>query len=136
LETQNLFNTRTLRGDLKKRARVRKWIKALRSGDYKQGRRTLKKVRKSTERWCCLGVALDLLDPQGWLGPALYAPNSTCHRLASGQGTARLGREAVSEFALSKHANSILTVTNDTPGSSFKKIANLLETAYKVALKS
>lgn len=39
-----------------------KWIAALRSGDYVQGRTSLRKDGK----FCCLGVACDLLDPTKW----------------------------------------------------------------------
>ena len=40
-----------------------KWIKALRSGDYKQGTDCL---RSNTNQYCCLGVACDLIDPALW----------------------------------------------------------------------
>src|SRR6185369_2630794 len=33
-----------------------KWIKALRSGRYKQGNFTLRDKRRSETRYCCLGV--------------------------------------------------------------------------------
>jgi len=38
------------------------WLAALRSGDYKQGRGAL---RRRTG-FCCIGVAADLVDPDGW----------------------------------------------------------------------
>lgn len=41
---------------LKKRDKT-KWIKALRSGEYKQGRSKLKERTGSITRYCCLGVA-------------------------------------------------------------------------------
>ena len=40
------------------------WLVALRSGDYKQGRRAL----RVGDRFCCIGVAADLVDPDGWSG--------------------------------------------------------------------
>ena len=39
---------------------IRKWIKALRSGKYKQGKASL----QSAEGFCCLGVACDIFIPQ------------------------------------------------------------------------
>lgn len=37
------------------------WLKALRSGEYKQGRGGLKKIDlEGNERFCCLGVLCDL----------------------------------------------------------------------------
>ena len=40
-----------------------RWVAALRSGDYKQGKYAL---RKSNGTFCCLGVACDINDPNGW----------------------------------------------------------------------
>lgn len=39
-----------------------KWITALRSGEYKQG----KDVLRSGDEFCCLGVLCDLICPHGW----------------------------------------------------------------------
>ena len=39
-----------------------KWLEALRSGDYKQGRNAL----KQDGCFCCLGVLCDIIDPNGW----------------------------------------------------------------------
>jgi hypothetical protein len=36
---------------------AKKWVKALRSGKYKQGRLHLTQIVKGEERHCCLGVA-------------------------------------------------------------------------------
>ena len=46
-----------------------KWIAALRSGEYSQGRGKLK--RNNTElqpSFCCLGVLCDIVKPDGWEG--------------------------------------------------------------------
>lgn len=40
-----------------------KWVEALRSGKYKQGRFCL---RDNENCHCCLGVLCDLIDPNGW----------------------------------------------------------------------
>lgn len=39
---------------------AQRWIKALKSGKYKQGRDRLKKIQKDNERHCCLGVLCEL----------------------------------------------------------------------------
>jgi hypothetical protein len=46
-----------------------KWVAALRSGEYKQGQHRLCREKPTTgERsFCCLGVAADLVDPNGWV---------------------------------------------------------------------
>lgn len=40
-----------------------KWVEALRSGQYTQGKGVL---RTGADRFCCLGVLCDLVDPSGW----------------------------------------------------------------------
>ncbi len=39
-----------------------KWIDALRSGKYEQGRGSL----HPGDKYCCLGVICDVIDPTGW----------------------------------------------------------------------
>lgn len=39
-----------------------KWVEALRSGKYQQGRMAL----KNGDNFCCLGVLCDLYDSSGW----------------------------------------------------------------------
>lgn len=41
----------------------KKWVDALRSGKYTQGRGYL---RDENNRFCCLGVLCDVLAPEGW----------------------------------------------------------------------
>jgi hypothetical protein len=45
---------------------VQKWVKALRSGEYKQGDKRLCKVGKDGEpnSYCCLGVACELFEEE------------------------------------------------------------------------
>ena len=44
-----------------------RWLAALRSGQYTKGRGTLRAVHiDGTSEFCCLGVACDLIDPDGW----------------------------------------------------------------------
>ncbi len=42
----------------------KKWIEALKSGEYKQCQEKLR--AKSGRRYCCLGVLADIADPEGW----------------------------------------------------------------------
>lgn len=43
-----------------------KWVAALESGEYKQGR---EKLRSSNDEFCCLGVACDLAAEAGVIDP-------------------------------------------------------------------
>lgn len=40
----------------------KKWLEALRSGNYKQGSHRL----RDGNTFCCLGVLCDIIDPDGW----------------------------------------------------------------------
>lgn len=40
----------------------RRWVEALRSGEYQQGQGRL----RDGDSFCCLGVLCDLIDPNGW----------------------------------------------------------------------
>ncbi len=40
-----------------------RWIAALRSGNYEQGRQVL---RSNEDKYCCLGVLADIINPQAW----------------------------------------------------------------------
>ena len=40
-----------------------KWVEALRSGKYEQGRDVL---RTTDNKFCCLGVLADIRNPEGW----------------------------------------------------------------------
>lgn len=52
----------------------KKWVEALRSGEYKQGRRYL---RNSGNEFCCLGVLCDLIDPERWSSKPTYGPSNS-----------------------------------------------------------
>jgi hypothetical protein len=47
-----------MKADIKQR-----WVEALRSESYQQGPSML---RSQENRFCCLGVLCDLVDPKGW----------------------------------------------------------------------
>ena len=57
----------------------KKWINALRSGQYLQGKQSIRRTVTTVEgvvvpTYCCLGVALDIIDHDGWvphLSPAM-----------------------------------------------------------------
>lgn len=42
----------------------KKWVAALRSGEYQQARKLL---RSKDDKFCCLGVACDVFDPDLWV---------------------------------------------------------------------
>ena len=44
----------------------KKWLAALRSGEYKQGRGCLRRRRGRVNRYCCLAVLADIAYPDRW----------------------------------------------------------------------
>jgi hypothetical protein len=88
-----------------------KWCAALRSGEYKQGRHGL----RDGDRYCCLGVACDVLDPKGWDGArfgglAGHMPDAVGHRI----GLFRVAMYRLADM-------------NDLDGKSFSEIADYIE---------
>ena len=45
---------------------LNKWVDALRSGGYQQGKHRLRSGEKGNYRYCCLGVLCDITDPNDW----------------------------------------------------------------------
>lgn len=122
-----------------------KWLKALRSGKYKQGTgRLFGKYEKNKKEFCCLGVLCDLYakehdvkwEVEDIQNHIMRLGNST--DLGQGEGIKTLSKE-VQKWAGLKDCNpSVLAVTpqdyirktlaehNDT-GKTFKEIAAIIE---------
>lgn len=113
---------------------VRRWVDALRSGDYCQGKGALRRqLADGTCVWCCLGVLADVADPTRWRGPeswtADFSYGSSDHigSLHKWTWETWVGDEG-------DVTQMYLTVLNDgspdaTP-RSFNEIADLLEAVY------
>jgi hypothetical protein len=91
-----------------------RWLAALRSGEYRQGRGRLRDGDGDVYAYCCLGVLADLIDSEGWdgcdnswKGRMSYLPES----LAAG---------------LIQPETEALAVLNDS-GASFAAIADVIE---------
>lgn len=104
------------------------WVAALRSGEYKQGRKCLRK----DDRYCCLGVACEL--------HRLHEGGPEWNLRAVGEHSSYKGETAclpvsvqrwlgVSTF-WGRFAGTTLADVNDK-GYPFSKIADLIETAPK-----
>ena len=88
-----------------------KWLTALRSGKYPQGREKLREDGK----YCCLGVLCDIVDPDGWDGDK--------HRGTGGLLSEVAERvTGVKTFEMGHLINQ-----NDTLGWDFNQIANYIE---------
>lgn len=110
--------------------RLTKWVEALRSGDYKQGREFLKRRGESSDppgdwEYCCLGVLCEI------------NPDITHYKQGSFYFEDEWGETlfldelipysvAAHEFGLSISAQDRLSTLNDV-GTPFSDIADLIE---------
>ena len=88
-----------------------KWVAALRSGKYKQGRGALRKG----DTFCCLGVACDLIDKDGWEDGTF------------GMGWNGTGCESTDLPFINSDEAISLSELNDKERLSFKEIADYIE---------
>lgn len=101
-----------------------KWLAALRSGKYEQGR---KRLWDLDDRYCCLGVLVDLVEPEGWvtssdeLADAYYHSGSCVHPPLDLLDRVGLPSEESHKLA------SMNDGTDKTPGKSFAEIADYIE---------
>lgn len=96
-----------------------KWVEALRSGKYEQGRRQL---RRDNE-FCCLGVLCDLIDPAKWIssGGAGFRYRGIDHNAMSFPPN-----EVTRNVGLPRDLENQVAGMNDD-GNSFAEIADYIE---------
>ena len=116
------------------------WVAALRSGKYAQGRNAL---RTENNGFCCLGVYLDVRDPDGWGADPIINEENRCgfpHRHAEshsgGANIFYLDDETRNRLHLSREGMEYLGRLNDgteAGPSTFAGIADFVETDMKLA---
>ena len=121
--------------DKQKIDRLTAWIKALRSGEYKQARYVL----RHEDNFCCLGVACDIFRKRTKLGSwvsNLYQEHNKDFKLSKSKESEVMIRGVYQYFGFkegnpqdSDKNESSLASLNDR-GKSFKFIANVIEKVY------
>jgi len=102
-----------------------KWLEALRSGKYKQGKVHL---RDRNSNYCCLGVLCDLISPEDWVeNPA----HSSAFAIPETKGSRWLRtcfppNRVLNVAAVTITQGDMLACMNDG-GSSFEEIAKYIE---------
>jgi len=134
-----------------KKSDVKKWVKALRSGDYQQGKESLCREEVSGDyKYCCLGVACDILTEDDWVEYPILTeddwveyPSKTLwtigkyeefdipdsidkHGWGSTETTSFPSFETLKKMGLNADYAQELAECNDR-GWSFKRIANKIE---------
>ena len=98
----------------------KKWVKALRSGDYDQGETFLLRFKGDRAQYCCLGVLLELEHGEdAW---DTMRPEESLYGSGSGYLYTDLGRKPNFSAEHQRH----LAFLNDT-GKSFEEIADYIE---------
>jgi len=104
----------------------KRWLEALNSGDYKQGRGNL----RTDDNFCCLGVLCDLYDKKGW--KILNDSEGDYYAYLSGSATATLPLKVMEWAGLKQDNPHIpdgkpnLATLNDS-GKTFKQIARIIK---------
>jgi len=104
-----------------------KWVEALRSNKYTQGRSRLKRlsVGNETPEYCCLGVLCDIISPT-WIK----------HENESRRFTWQNGNDSrdcdVAISLISQELQNNLINLNDSQGASFSTIADYIEGEVEV----
>lgn len=106
------------------------WLAALRSGEYKQGRKALRTDRGG---FCCLGVLCDVIAPDGW-GEAI-AKDGHCARYWDGgdmygEALVSLTERLRAAMGIDVVGEKILTSMNDAHDKTFADIADYLEAEW------
>jgi hypothetical protein len=97
-----------------------KWLEALRSGEFKQGRRQL---RSADDSFCCLGVLCHVAKPDGW---SMRGHGESFSHSISFAGHCD-SAELVPVVGVSQRQCSTLVEMNDRQCNSFAEIADWVE---------
>lgn len=98
-----------------------RWVAALRSGKYKQGKSAL---QTWDGKFCCLGVLCDLIDPEGW---ELRSTFCALYNYKTDTRTGFLPDSLGLAIGLGEEFQSRLSQLNDG-NETFEKIARIIET--------
>tara|TARA_E500000305_G_scaffold50354_1_gene39480 strand:- start:506 stop:895 length:390 start_codon:yes stop_codon:yes gene_type:complete len=124
-----------------KKSDVKKWVKALRSGEYQQGKESLCGEDEISGEcdYCCLGVACDILTESDWIKLPHWAswsigkhkefvipPAADSCGWGQTETTSFPSKETLKEMGLDLAYAQELAQLNDK-GWSFKRIANKIE---------
>ena len=106
-----------------KKSIMKKWVKALRSGEYKQGRF---KLCDGNNYFCCLGVLTNLYVEENGNAKKAWKHNGSLSPIVQKWSGVNTG---TGNFSLGVDSKSLANL-NDT-GVSFKDIADIIEDKYK-----
>ena len=105
----------------------RRWVKALRSGKYKQGRQYLRQTLNGQDKFCCLGAVTDICGKR-WNKGRTKLLEAGVQQVFCFRGNAgTLDGRFRAEIGLTDSEEAILATKNDSGRWSFKRIATWIE---------
>lgn len=119
------------------------WLRALRSGDYKQGQAALRKVirRKflgreiaSDECYCCLGVYADVTDPKAWKPPRFEGKCYNWHDADGAFPVQHAGKQSTVFTQQTKNYDTSHKKTDSVAWTLMKANDGILQTADHPAI--
>jgi hypothetical protein len=97
-----------------------RWLEALRSGRYEQGKHRLHDYDKDGgDLYCSLGVLADVIDPNGW---EMYRERIGKNWKGSGAG--------LPSDVLDRNLQKTIITLNDSTGRTFCQIADSIEHTF------
>ena len=105
------------------KALMKKWIKALRSGKYKQGQRRL---RTFDGKFCCLGVLCDISGMGKWT-PSMFDGNNFISDSNNERCAYIPPYDVLAKAGIDYPDATDLATKNDIEGYTFEEIAEVLE---------
>lgn len=116
----------------------KKWVKALRSGKYKQGMLQLKTPIFMSDKYqyCCLGVLCEVIDPTKWnngiyryISDGDYIVNTTDYESRKYDYESRkyIPYKLANKLGITPTQQEKMGIFNDDKGKSFNWIASYIE---------
>lgn len=110
-----------------KKSIARKWVKALRSGEYAQGRNALCIIGEDYDRFCCLGVLIN--EVEGFAGTTKTYIDAELRTIRRSDNPYSLSLRQFREWGLDGETQDELIYMNDD-GKRFTTIANYIEKKF------
>lgn len=119
---------------------MKKWVKALRSGSYRQTTGRLALRKKERFNYCCLGVLGQIAANEGLIKSKILETGTNDFKQKSYDGIGNVLPDSVKNWAGMKDNHGGITINgipvtliklNDSGHYSFKQIADVVEKNYK-----